>query len=41
VHGGPEGQARPLWNPLTVALVAAGVHVAGRRASADGLGPRP
>ena len=27
VHGGPEGQARPLWNPLTVALVAAGVNV--------------
>src|SRR2546429_9887496 len=26
VHGGPEGQARPLWNPLTVALVAAGVQ---------------
>jgi dipeptidyl aminopeptidase/acylaminoacyl peptidase len=27
VHGGPEGQARPLWNPLTVALVAAGFNV--------------
>lgn len=27
VHGGPEGQARPLWNPLTVALVAAGFAV--------------
>jgi dipeptidyl aminopeptidase/acylaminoacyl peptidase len=27
VHGGPEGQARPLWNPLTVALVGAGFNV--------------
>ncbi len=27
VHGGPEGQARPLWNPLTVALVAEGFGV--------------
>ena len=27
VHGGPEGQARPLWNPLTIALVAAGFAV--------------
>jgi dipeptidyl aminopeptidase/acylaminoacyl peptidase len=27
VHGGPEGQSRPLWNPLTVALVAAGFNV--------------
>ena len=27
VHGGPEGQARPLWNPMTVALVAAGFNV--------------
>ncbi len=27
VHGGPEGQARPLWNPLTVALVGAGLNV--------------
>ncbi len=27
VHGGPEGQARPLWNPLTVALVTAGCNV--------------
>jgi dipeptidyl aminopeptidase/acylaminoacyl peptidase len=27
VHGGPEGQARPFWNPLTVALVAAGFNV--------------
>ena len=27
VHGGPEGQARPLWNPLTVALIAAGFNV--------------
>jgi dipeptidyl aminopeptidase/acylaminoacyl peptidase len=27
VHGGPEGQARPLWNPLTIALVAAGFTV--------------
>ncbi|TMF22919.1 MAG: S9 family peptidase [Chloroflexi bacterium] len=27
VHGGPEGQARPLWNPLTVALVASGFNV--------------
>jgi len=27
VHGGPEGQARPLWNPLTVALTAAGYNV--------------
>lgn len=27
VHGGPEGQARPLWNPLTVALVDAGFNV--------------
>ena len=27
VHGGPEGQARPLWNPLTVALVARGFNV--------------
>jgi dipeptidyl aminopeptidase/acylaminoacyl peptidase len=27
VHGGPEGQARPLWNPLTVSLVAAGFNV--------------
>ena len=27
VHGGPEGQARPLWNPLTVGLVAAGFNV--------------
>ena len=27
VHGGPEGQARPLWNPLTVALLAAGFIV--------------
>ena len=27
VHGGPEGQARPLWNPLTVALVARGFAV--------------
>ena len=27
VHGGPEGQARPLWNPLTVALVEAGFNV--------------
>jgi dipeptidyl aminopeptidase/acylaminoacyl peptidase len=27
VHGGPEGQARPLWNPLTVALVSRGFNV--------------
>ncbi|HEU5287187.1 MAG TPA: prolyl oligopeptidase family serine peptidase [Candidatus Limnocylindria bacterium] len=27
VHGGPEGQARPLWNPRTVALVANGFNV--------------
>lgn len=27
VHGGPEGQARPLWNPRTVALVASGFNV--------------
>ncbi|HEX9494590.1 MAG TPA: S9 family peptidase [Candidatus Limnocylindria bacterium] len=27
VHGGPEGQARPLWNPLTIALVSAGFTV--------------
>jgi dipeptidyl aminopeptidase/acylaminoacyl peptidase len=27
VHGGPEGQARPFWNPLTVALVGAGFNV--------------
>lgn len=27
VHGGPEGQARPIWNPRTVALVASGFNV--------------
>ena len=27
VHGGPEGQARPLWNPRNVALVANGFNV--------------
>jgi dipeptidyl aminopeptidase/acylaminoacyl peptidase len=27
VHGGPEGQARPLWNPRTIALVASGFNV--------------
>ena len=27
VHGGPEGQARPLWNPTTIALIAAGFNV--------------
>ncbi|HUQ40917.1 MAG TPA: S9 family peptidase [Candidatus Limnocylindrales bacterium] len=27
VHGGPEGQARPLWNPRSVALVANGFNV--------------
>jgi len=27
VHGGPEGQARPLWNPRTVAFVASGFSV--------------
>lgn len=27
VHGGPEGQATPRWDPLTVALVAAGMNV--------------
>ena len=27
VHGGPEGQSRPVWNALTVALIAAGFHV--------------
>ncbi|HEY6957493.1 MAG TPA: S9 family peptidase [Candidatus Limnocylindria bacterium] len=27
VHGGPEGQARPNWNPRSVALVAAGFNV--------------
>lgn len=27
VHGGPEGQARPLWDPLAVSLVAAGFNV--------------
>ncbi|GAC1457798.1 MAG: S9 family peptidase [Candidatus Limnocylindrales bacterium] len=27
VHGGPEGQSRPVWNALTVALVADGFHV--------------
>lgn len=27
VHGGPEGQARPLWNPRNIALVANGFNV--------------
>ena len=27
VHGGPEAQARPNWNPRSVALVAAGFNV--------------
>jgi dipeptidyl aminopeptidase/acylaminoacyl peptidase len=27
VHGGPESQARPLWNPRTVALVTSGFNV--------------
>jgi dipeptidyl aminopeptidase/acylaminoacyl peptidase len=27
VHGGPEGQARPLWNPRTIALIASGFNV--------------
>lgn len=27
VHGGPEGQARPLWNPRTVAFVSSGFNV--------------
>jgi dipeptidyl aminopeptidase/acylaminoacyl peptidase len=27
VHGGPEGQARPNWNPRSVALVANGFNV--------------
>jgi dipeptidyl aminopeptidase/acylaminoacyl peptidase len=27
VHGGPEGQARPVWNAITVALVARGFNV--------------
>ena len=27
VHGGPEGQARPVWNPIAVALVARGFNV--------------
>lgn len=27
IHGGPEGQARPLWNPRDVALVASGFNV--------------
>ena len=27
VHGGPEGQARPLWSPRNVALVANGFNV--------------
>ena len=27
VHGGPESQARPNWNPRSVALVAAGFNV--------------
>jgi dipeptidyl aminopeptidase/acylaminoacyl peptidase len=27
VHGGPEGQARPAWNPIAVALVARGYNV--------------
>lgn len=27
VHGGPEGQARPNWNPRSVALVASGFNV--------------
>jgi dipeptidyl aminopeptidase/acylaminoacyl peptidase len=27
VHGGPEGQARPLWNPRTIALIANGFNV--------------
>ncbi len=27
VHGGPESQARPSWNPRSVALVAAGFNV--------------
>jgi dipeptidyl aminopeptidase/acylaminoacyl peptidase len=27
VHGGPEGQARPLWNPITVSLVSRGFNV--------------
>jgi len=27
VHGGPEGQARPIWNPRTIALVASGFNV--------------
>jgi dipeptidyl aminopeptidase/acylaminoacyl peptidase len=27
VHGGPEGQARPNWNPRSVALVAHGFNV--------------
>jgi dipeptidyl aminopeptidase/acylaminoacyl peptidase len=27
VHGCPEGQARPVWNPLTIALLARGFAV--------------
>jgi dipeptidyl aminopeptidase/acylaminoacyl peptidase len=27
IHGGPEGQARPLWNPRTIALIASGFNV--------------
>ena len=27
VHGGPEGQSRPIWNALTASLVAGGFHV--------------
>ena len=27
VHGGPEGQARPLWNARTVGLIASGFNV--------------
>jgi len=27
VHGGPEGQSRPIWNAMTIALVAGGFHV--------------
>ena len=27
IHGGPEGQARPLWNPRSIALIANGFNV--------------